>query len=92
MQESLSNVARHARVSQVEVELTCEAEVIILSVRDNRVGFDAEQSGQAGGHLGLLSMKERVRLAKGTLDVEPVPSHGINIRVVIPSAQGATYA
>ncbi|HSA62289.1 MAG TPA: sensor histidine kinase, partial [Nitrospiraceae bacterium] len=41
VQESLSNIGRHARATQVEVELICEDDLITLSVRDNGVGFDA---------------------------------------------------
>lgn len=88
VQESLSNVARHAQASQVEVEVMCDDETIDLSIRDNGVGFDLEQSGKPGGHLGLLSMKERVRLAQGRLVVKSTPGHGTHIQVGIPLAQG----
>lgn len=81
IQESLSNVARHAGATQVEVELMCEEEGVRLSVRDNGIGFDADRSG---GHLGLLSMQERVRLAKGRLKVESAPGRGTHIRVEVP--------
>jgi signal transduction histidine kinase len=92
VQESLSNIARHAQASHVEVELICEDNVVSLSVRDNGVGFDTGHLAQVGGHLGLLSMKERVRLAKGTLDVESAPTHGTQIRVDIPLSPGALHA
>jgi len=92
VQESLSNVARHARASQVEVEVMCDEEMIDLSIRDDGVGFDLEQSSKPGGHLGLLSMKERVRLAQGTLEVESTPGHGTHIRVHIPLTQGGPHA
>ena len=92
VQESLSNVSRHAQASQVEVELICEDDAVNLSVRDNGVGFNAEQLGKAGGHLGLLSMKERVRLTKGKLHVESRPSQGTYIRVDVPLIQGAAHA
>ncbi|HEY5627432.1 MAG TPA: sensor histidine kinase, partial [Nitrospira sp.] len=67
VQEGLSNVSRHARASRVEVELICEDEHVSLSIRDNGQGFDAATLQKTGGHLGLLSMHERVRLAKGRL-------------------------
>ncbi|NGZ09993.1 MAG: sensor histidine kinase [Nitrospira sp. LK70] len=91
VQESLSNVARHAQASQVEVEVMCDDETIDLSIRDNGVGFDLKQSDKLGGHLGLLSMKERVRLAQGTLEVESTPGHGTHIRVAIPLTQGGEH-
>ena len=92
VQESLSNVTRHAQAAQVDIELICEDEVVSLSVRDNGVGFDAGQLAQVGGHLGLLSMRERVRLVKGTLEVESARTHGTQIRAEIPLSQGAFHA
>ncbi len=91
VQESLSNITRHAQASQVDVELICEDDMITLSVHDNGVGFDTGQLAFAGGHLGLLSMRERVRLAKGKLEVESVPLHGVQIRVEIPLGSGADH-
>jgi signal transduction histidine kinase len=76
----------------VEVELMCEDDVVSLSVRDNGVGFDTSHGDLMSGHLGLLSMKERVRMAKGTLDVESAPIHGTQIRVDIPLGPGALHA
>ena len=92
VQECLSNISRHAQASQVEVELMCEDDVVSLSVRDNGVGFDTSHGDQMSGHLGLLSMKERVRMAKGMLDVESAPMHGTQIRVDIPLGPGALHA
>jgi len=92
VQESLSNIARHAQASQVEVELICENDGVSLSVRDNGVGFDPVHADQKSEHLGLLSMKERVRMAKGTLEVESAPMHGTEIRVEIPLDLGESHA
>ena len=92
VQECLSNISRHAQASQVEVELMCEDDVVSLSVRDDGVGFDALHGDQMSGHLGLLSMKERVRMAKGTLEVKSAPLHGTQIRVDIPLGPGALHA
>jgi len=83
IQECLSNI-RHAKASQVEVELIGESDGVSLSVRDNGVGFDSSQRAHRNGHLGLLSMKERVRLVRGTFNVESTPLKGTEIRVNIP--------
>lgn len=83
VQECLSNI-RHAKASQVEVELIGESDGVSLSVRDNGVGFNSSQGAHMNGHLGLLSMKERVRAVRGTLDVEATPLKGTEIRVNIP--------
>lgn len=91
VQESLSNIARHSGASHVEVELMCDEEKIDLSIFDDGVGFAAEQSGTSVGHLGLLSMKERARLAKGTFEVTSTPGHGTRIRMAIPLSQGGRH-
>ncbi|HNV26745.1 MAG TPA: sensor histidine kinase [Nitrospira sp.] len=83
-QESLNNVARHAKATEVEVELICDEGMITLSVRDNGVGFDAVNASQGRGRLGLLSMKERVRLVRGTLNVSSSPGGGTHIDVGVP--------
>ena len=88
VQESLSNISRHARAEHVEVELICEEDLVSLSVRDNGVGFDVGALAKAGSQLGLLSMKERVRLVKGYLDVDSAPSRGAHIRVAVPLIHG----
>ncbi len=76
----------------MEVELICEPDEVSLSVLDNGVGFDASHGAQMNGHLGLLSMKERVRMVKGTLDVESRPLQGAEIRVDIPLDLGERHA
>lgn len=92
VQESLSNVARHAHASHVDVEVIFEDEAVVLTIRDDGVGFDIEQPNKSGGHLGLLNMKERARLAKGAFDVESTPGHGTHIRVDIPLSHGERHA
>ena len=90
-QESLNNVARHARATEVEVELICEEDLISLSIRDNGIGFDLEQMAQTSPRLGLLSMKERARLVHGTLDVVTAPGQGTHMQVQVPWV-GASHA
>lgn len=92
VQESLSNIARHAQASHVDVELICDDDLVYLSVRDNGVGFNAASLAHAGTHLGLLSMKERVRLAKGRLDIDSTLGQGTHIRVEIPRNMEASDA
>lgn len=91
VQESLSNITRHAQASQVEVELICEDDLVSLSVHDNGAGFDLVQLSQTGTHLGLLSMRERVRLAKGRFEVDSAPSQGTHIHVEIPLTRGTPH-
>jgi signal transduction histidine kinase len=92
LQESLSNISRHAEASHVEVELICEEDLVALTVRDDGIGFEPDALSKSGGRLGLLSMKERVRLAKGQMDIESTLSRGTQIRVEIPLRNGDQHA
>ncbi len=68
-QESLSNVARHAEATRVDVELTRFQSELMVTITDNGVGFDSKQPGDGLHGLGLLGMKERVALVQGNLQV-----------------------
>ncbi len=83
-QESLGNVSKHSRATQFTVELVGSEEGISLSVRDSGVGFSPELAKPPNGGLGLISMKERVRLVSGTLEVLSRPGEGTHVRVWVP--------
>jgi signal transduction histidine kinase len=57
---------------------------LLLAVHDDGVGFDAASPGK-GRSLGLASMRERVRLANGTLDIETAPGQGTAIIAWVPA-------
>ncbi len=86
-QEALNNVVRHARARAATVDLRPMDEGLLLAVRDDGVGFDPASPG-TGRSLGLASMRERVQLVNGTLDIESSPGHGTAIIVWVPSAEG----
>jgi signal transduction histidine kinase len=74
-QEALHNVARHAGARAASVTLRQADGGLHLVVRDDGVGFDPAGPG-AGGRLGLASMRERVRLLNGTLEIQSAPGRG----------------
>ena len=82
-QEALANVARHARARQATVILRQAGDGLLLAVSDDGLGFDPERSGE-GMHLGLASMSERVRLVRGTLDIESAPGQGTRVIAWVP--------
>jgi PAS domain S-box-containing protein len=82
LQESLTNVARHARASQVAVRLSRRDEQWQLSIADNGVGLAAD-ANQHGG-FGLVGMRERVQMLGGRLAVGATPAGGTTIEAVIP--------
>lgn len=84
VQESLTNVMRHARASRVEVRLTESAGRIELIVQDDGRGI---RNGKGRRGLGLLGMEERIRELGGVFSVESAPGAGTKIRAEIPLAQ-----
>jgi len=84
-QEALQNVAKHSEATEAEVELMSHSAEIELCISDPGRGFEVESAKRAAG-LGLISMRERLRLVGGHLSVESEPSHGTRIRVRVPQA------
>ena len=81
--EGLANVARHAWATQVWVSLGEENGHLLIKIRDNGRGFDAEDSIE-DGHYGLLGLRERARLANGELTVDSQPGAGTTLCMTIP--------
>ena len=85
-QEALTNVARHAKASRVEVSLQKMPGGICMKIADNGRSFQAERTLQANGgkRLGLLGMRERLEMVGGTFSVESAPGKGTTIIAQIP--------
>ncbi|MCV2355830.1 response regulator [Paucibacter sp. B2R-40] len=86
-QEALTNVARHAQASQLEVVLQQSDEDLVMSINDNGRGFDPQASrglAVAGASLGLLGMQERAMLIGASLIVEASPGHGCMLLLSCP--------
>lgn len=83
-QESLGNVAAHAKASHVTLELIGSDDEIRLRVRDSGVGMDVEAVRQRSRGLGLLSMTERVRLLNGSVELRSRPGQGTEMSVRLP--------
>lgn len=74
VQESLSNVARHAQARHVVVELGRDHGRPVLRIADDGVGFTPHDARADG--IGLVGMRERARLARGRLEVQSTPGRG----------------
>ncbi|MEK7711147.1 MAG: PAS domain-containing sensor histidine kinase [Planctomycetota bacterium] len=83
LQESLTNVARHAHASNVIVKLAIQRDVLILSVQDDGKGIGRRQMTDARS-LGLLGMRERVLPWGGRLDIVGVRQKGTTVTLRIP--------
>lgn len=83
LQETLTNVARHANATQVHVRLAKEDGNLTLEVHDNGKGVSGEQLA-SGSSLGILGMRERALLLGGELTITGALGKGTTVRVRIP--------
>ncbi|MFM0229125.1 hybrid sensor histidine kinase/response regulator [Paraburkholderia sediminicola] len=82
-QASLTNVARHADASRVDVTLSASNGALTLHISDNGCGFDLPVARRRYSY-GLLGMSERARLIGGTLQIESAPGAGTTVSIHIP--------
>lgn len=83
LQESLTNVMRHARAQTVSVQLQLEGEMLCLRVSDDGCGF-ADAARSAGSSFGLVGMRERVQMLGGQLCIDSQPGEGTTITARVP--------
>jgi len=83
VQESLANVAKHAGATEVTVSLEQLDSTITLSVQDNGQGF-ATSAPRKPHSLGLMGLRERAQLLKGSFRIESAPGQGTRVEVRIP--------
>jgi signal transduction histidine kinase len=80
LQESMTNAARHARASHIQVSLSVAGRALRLAVQDDGRGF----SGLAGGTYGVSGMRERATSLGGTLQISSAGSAGTTVEAWIP--------
>jgi signal transduction histidine kinase len=83
IQEALQNVVRHSRAHEVRVSINQERNQLITTISDDGCGFDPD-SLPPGKGLGLVTMRERLRLVHGKLLLESVPGAGSRIHITVP--------
>jgi NarL family two-component system sensor histidine kinase YdfH len=81
--ESLTNIANHAKAQNVEVNLSEKDKNILLTIKDDGIGFDA--SSIPSGHYGILGIKERVRLVNGSFEIQSENGNGTTLKIEIPT-------
>jgi signal transduction histidine kinase len=84
VQEALTNVARHAGVSEVTVRLWADQATLGVQIEDQGTGFDPEAVLAAGATTGLAGMRERAVLLGGQLTVESAPGTGTCVTAELP--------
>jgi len=85
LQESLTNVVRHAKATKVEIHLWREAEEVILAVRDDSRGIQPSELNDPHS-MGLLSMRERASLLDGRCAIRRQDGGGTTVEARLPTA------
>jgi signal transduction histidine kinase len=86
VQESLTNVVRHARASRATVSLRYDPHAVVLEVRDDGSGATNGTSADPHGH-GLVGMRERAVAVGGTLQAGAIPAGGFRVRATLPTGE-----
>jgi len=87
VRELLFNVVKHAGVKQAAIAVFEDGGRLHIQIKDEGLGFnpaDLNAEDQNGGHLGLFSVRERLRLFGGRLDIESQPGAGACMTIVAP--------
>ena len=83
IQESLTNVIRHARAATARIAIAYGLADVIIEIEDDGRGLDEHESPGAGGN-GLLGMRERAAALGGDLEAGPIPAGGFRVRARLP--------
>ncbi len=88
-QEGLTNVARHAKASRVEINIQKLPDWICMKIKDDGKSFQVQRVllARGGNRLGLLGMRERLEMVGGRFDVESAAGEGTTITAQIPFGQ-----
>jgi signal transduction histidine kinase len=83
-QESLTNIARHAEATNIEISLSIEKLFIKLEINDDGKGFSGNIIDNKNASFGIFGMKERASILGGKLEIESAPKEGTAIIVELP--------
>jgi signal transduction histidine kinase len=83
-QEALHNALRHADADRLELRLEEREQLLVLTVRDDGVGFDPGATAHRSRRLGLTSMEERAASLGGALRIDSAPGDGTTIMLEVP--------
>jgi len=83
VQESLTNVAKHAKATSVKINLEFLIDKLVMEIIDNGVGFDEHHKGRSDSY-GMIGMKERVFLLEGELSIVGKIGKGTSVKVSVP--------
>jgi NarL family two-component system sensor histidine kinase YdfH len=89
--EALTNTARHARAKHAWIEIASHGGALSVSIRDDGTGFEPARS-QTEDHYGLLGLRERARLAGGSLEITSSLAQGTSLHLTLPLPEAEAEA
>ncbi|HEX7828580.1 MAG TPA: sensor histidine kinase, partial [Thermoanaerobaculia bacterium] len=91
IQESLTNVRKHARATKVNVSVHRANGELVVTIHDNGMGFNPEATARGEfPKFGLTTMRERASSIHGLLEIESAPGSGTTVRFTMPLASAGT--
>lgn len=84
-QESISNIIKHAEAAIVDVTLKQDGRFLSLEIRDNGRGFDTAREKGRGAGIGLDTIRERVELLEGIINIKSIRNMGTTIHIEVPA-------
>ncbi|MGH8857533.1 MAG: ATP-binding response regulator [Polaromonas sp.] len=81
LQESLSNITRHAQATQVHIELYRDGRQLYLQIKDNGIGMKDHKKTNS---FGLVGMKERISMLGGEFKIDSAPDQGTTLTISMP--------
>ena len=91
LQESLSNIVRHAHATSVRVELKSSGKLLTMTVTDNGIGLGARERGKVGS-FGLVGIEERISILGGSFSISSTDGEGTTVCVTVSLHVDSTRA
>ncbi len=85
-QEATTNAVRHAQAKRIDIRLDYRADYVALTIADDGVGFQSDDTASNKGHFGLSGIRGRAKKLDGVLTLDSAPGAGTSIQIVVPTA------
>jgi len=91
LQETLTNVAKHAKADRITVSILLPLDTVSMEINDNGISFDVNSlyAAKRLKHLGIIGMRERVEMVGGVFSIESEPDKGTTVSMQIPFQHNA---
>lgn len=84
LQEIINNIIKHAQATSIQIDTCLKNDNLLLTVKENGVGFDYNEAKNKKSGMGLASIQKRIEMIKGKIDVNSAIEKGTSIFIEIP--------